>query len=71
MGWGAFLIARLVKNPPAMQETLVRFLGLEICWRRGRRPTPVVLAFPCGSAGKESACNVVRPGFDLWIGKVP
>ena len=22
-----FLIAQLVKNPPAMQETLVRFLG--------------------------------------------
>ena len=25
----AFLIAQLVKNPPAMQETLVRFLGQE------------------------------------------
>ena len=24
-----FLIAQLVKNPPAMQETLVRFLGQE------------------------------------------
>ena len=23
----AFLIAQLVKNPPGMQETLVRFLG--------------------------------------------
>ena len=23
------LVAQLVKNPPAMQETLVRFLGLE------------------------------------------
>ena len=27
--WWASLIARLVKNPPAMQETLVRFLGWE------------------------------------------
>ena len=26
---GASLIAQLVKNPPAMQETLVRFLGQE------------------------------------------
>ena len=26
LGW-ASLIAQLVKNPPAMQETLVRFLG--------------------------------------------
>ena len=28
------------------------------CWRRDRLPTPVFLGFPCGSAGKESACNV-------------
>ena len=27
MGLGASLIAQLVKNPPAMQETPVRFLG--------------------------------------------
>ena len=27
--YGASLIAQLVKNPPAMQETLVRFLGQE------------------------------------------
>ena len=26
---GASLIAQLVKNPPTMQETLVRFLGRE------------------------------------------
>ena len=32
--------------------------------------------FPCGSAGKESACkkesacNVGRPGFDPWVGKM-
>ena len=26
-------------------------------WRRDRLPTPVLLGFPCGSAGKESACN--------------
>ena len=28
--WGASLIAQLVKNLPAMQETLVRFLGQEV-----------------------------------------
>ena len=33
------LIAQLVKNLPAMQETLVRFL--KICRRRDRLPTPV------------------------------
>ena len=89
--------ARLVKNPLAMQETPVQFLGHEdplekgyathssilglpcwlswkrirlqcgrsgfdpwvekIPWRRERLPTPVFLGFPCGSTGKESACN--------------
>ena len=52
-----FLVAQLAKNLPAMQETLVRFLGWKICWRRDRLPTPVFLGFPSGSAGKESVCN--------------
>ena len=29
----------------------------KIFWRRDRPPTPVLLGFPGGSAGKESACN--------------
>ena len=29
-----------------------------ICTYRDRLPTAVFLGFPCGSAGKESACNV-------------
>ena len=53
----ASLIALLVKNPPVMQETPVRFLGPEDPWRRDRLPMPVFLGFPCGSAGKELACN--------------
>ena len=52
------MIAQLVKNLPAMQETAVRFLGQKISWRRDRLPTPVLLGFLCGSAGKESTCNV-------------
>ena len=52
-----FPVAQLVKNPPPMQETLVRFWVGKICWRRDRLPTPVFLGFRCGSAGKESACN--------------
>ena len=31
----AFLIAQLVKNPPAMQETLVQFLGREDLLEKG------------------------------------
>ena len=44
-------IAQLVKNPPAMEETLVQFLGGEDCWRRDRLPTPDFLGFAYGSAG--------------------
>ena len=47
------LISQLVKNLPAMQETLVQFLSRKIRWRTDRLPTPVFLDFPCGSAGKE------------------
>ena len=52
----ASLVAQLVKNPPAMQETLVRFLGQEDPLER--IPTPVFLGFPGGSDGKASAYNV-------------
>ena len=30
----------------------------KIHWRRDRLPSPVFLGFSCGSAGKESVCNV-------------
>ena len=32
----ASLVAQLVKNPPAMQETLVRFLGQEDPLKKGK-----------------------------------
>ena len=32
---GAFLIAQLAENPPAMQETLVQFLGWEDLLEKG------------------------------------
>ena len=53
----ASLIAQLVKNPLAMQETQVDSWVRKIHWRRDRLPTPVFLGFPGGSAGKESACK--------------
>ena len=57
MNHRASLIASLVKNPPAMQETLVQSLGQEDPLEKDRLPTPVILGFPCCSAGKESAHN--------------
>ena len=40
----------------------------KIPWRRDRLPTTVLLGFPCGSAGKESACRVEDLGLipGLW-----
>ena len=40
-GLWASLLVQLVKNLPAMQETLVRFLGWEVLWRRDRLPYPL------------------------------
>ena len=54
----ASLIAQLVENPTAMQETPVFYSWVrKVPWRRDRLPTPVFLGFPGGSVGKESACN--------------
>ena len=42
----ASLIAQLVKNLPAMQETLVRFLGLEDALEKGQATHHSILGFP-------------------------
>ena len=65
------LIAQLIKNLPARQETPARFLGQEDHWRRDRLPTPIFLGFPCGSAGQESACNAGEPGSIPGLGRSP
>ena len=62
-------MAQLVKNLSAMQETPIRFR--KSCWRRDRLHTPVFLGFPCGSAGKESACNVGDLGSIIGLGISP
>ena len=43
----------------------------KICWRRDKLPTPVFLGFPCGSAGKESACNAGDMGSIPELGRSP
>ena len=53
----ASLIAQLVKNPPVMQETLLRVLGSEDPVEKGKSTHSSILGLPCGSAGKESTCN--------------
>ena len=55
------LIAQLVKNPPAMQETLVRSLGWEDLLEKGKATHSNIVAWripwtiPCGL--KESDMN--------------
>ena len=43
----------------------------KICWRTDRLPTLRFLVFPCGSAGKESACNVGDLGSTSGLGRSP
>ena len=68
---GASLVAQLVKNPLAMQETPVQFRSWEDPRRRGRLPTPVFLGFPGGSDGEESACNAGDLGSIPGLGRSP
>ena len=68
----AFLVAQLVKNSPAMQETpIFNFWARMIHWRRDRLPTPVFLGFPGGSAGKESTHNEGDLGSIPELGRSP
>ena len=67
----ASLIAQMVKNPPAMQETQFDCRVGKIRWRRDRLPTPIFLGFPCGSSGKESACNARDLSLISGLGKSP
>ena len=58
LGHIIFVVAQLVKNLPAMQETWVQSLGWEDPWRREWLPTPVFLpaefhgqrSLECGSS---------------------
>ena len=58
------------KYLPAMQETPVQFLGQEDL-ENNRLHTAVLLGFPCGSAGKESACKVGDLGSIPGLGRSP
>ena len=66
----SFLIAQLIKNPPVMQETLVRFLG-----RVGHLKN---IGYPLQYSWASLVAQLVknlpamwRPGFDPWVGKIP
>ena len=70
------LVAQLIKNPPAMQETLVQFLGAEDPLKKGSPGSEntthsSILRFPGGSDGKNSPCNVGDLSWISGLGKSP
>ena len=67
----AFLIAQLVKNLPAIQETPVQFLGQEDPLEKGQATHSSILGVPCALVGKESTCNAGDLGSIPGLGRCP
>ena len=64
----ACLVTQTVKNPPAMRDTWVWFLGWEDPLEKGRQPTPVFL--PRKSHGQRSLQSVgSQRGGHNWVTK--
>ena len=68
---GVSLTAQLVKNLPAMQDTLVQFLGQEDPLEKGQATHSSTVGLSGGSAGKESACNAGDLGLIPGLGRSP
>ena len=69
LSW-ASLKAQLVKNPPAMQETLVLFLGWEDPLEKGYATHSNILGLLCDSVSKRICLQCRRPWFYSWVGKI-
>ena len=67
----ASLIAQLVKNPPARQETLVQFLGQEDTLEKGQATHSSILGLPLRLSWQRLSLQCGRPGFDPQVGKIP
>ena len=67
----ASLVAQLVKNPPAMQETLVRFLGGKDPLEKGQAIHSSILGLLWWLSWSRIRLQGRRPGFDPWVGKIP
>ena len=67
----ASLVAQLVKNPPAKQETLFQFLGQDDPLEKGEATHSSVLGLSCWLRWERIHLQCRRPGLDSWIGKIP
>ena len=65
------LVAQLVKIRLQCRRPHFNSWVRKICCRRDKPPTPVFSGFPCGSAGKESACNAGDLGLIPGLGRSP
>ena len=65
------VIAQLVKNPPAMQETPVRFLGWEDPLEKGEDTHSGILGLPLWLSWWRICLQCGRPEFNPWVGKIP
>ena len=62
----------MIKRLPTMQETQVQFLGWEDPLENGSATHSSIPGVPCGSPGKEYACNVGDLGsVSPWARKIP
>ena len=64
-------MAQLVKNPPAMQETPVQFLGQEDALEKGQAIYSSILGLPWWLGWWRICLQCGRPGFNPWVGKIP
>ena len=67
----ASLIAQLVKNRPAMRETLVLFLHPDDLLEKGTATHSNILGLPLWLNWGRIHLQCGRPGFDSWVGKIP
>ena len=66
----ASLIAQVAKNPPAMQETLVWFLGWEDPLEKGQATHSSIFGFLLCLSCWRICLQCERPGFDPSVGKI-
>ena len=64
VGWWASLVAQLGKNPPAMQETPVLFLGQEDRLEKGQTGYPLQYSWASLVAQTVKNCPAMR---ETWV----
>ena len=64
-------MVQLVRNPPAMQETLVRFLSREVPQEERQATHSSIHRLPSWLSWSRIRLQRGRPGLDPWVGKIP